>query len=142
MSVRPVIAILVAVFVAGLAGAAMAATQEYTITVPLTLKGVPFAAPGQKSITVTCAVGPASMAYSTDTGDATGSNGEGKTVVKLSAAGSVVTQNVVVTVTDAQTSPGPGGPANGKAATTYLCWGKYSPTSTATPVNFITGLLH
>jgi hypothetical protein len=141
MSRRPVIAILAAVFVAGLAAAASAATQEYHITVPLTLKGLP-AIGTNRSITVSCAVGPASMSYSTGTGDATGSTGTGSTQAKLplSQPGGM-SQDVVVIVTDSQTTTATGR-GTGVGATTYLCWGKYSPSSTATPVNFITGLLH
>jgi len=135
MSSRPVIAILIATFVAGFAVAASAATQEYTITVPLTLKGIP-ASPGQKSITVTCAIGPSSMSYSTGTGDAVGAIGNGKTVVNLTAQQTTMTQDVPVTVTDPGTSSG------GRSGMTYLCWGKLSPSSVATPVNFITGPLH
>jgi hypothetical protein len=122
------------------AGAAMAATQEFTFTVPLTLKGL--TGPGSTGvvppggITVSCAVGRGSLAYSTAEGSATGANGLGSTKVNL--AGLVkFPMDVKVVVTDTAPTDPQTGVATGKGASQYLCWGKLDKGTT--PVNFISG---
>jgi hypothetical protein len=135
-----------------LAGTALAATQEYTITVPVTikigaksLKGANIGSAtsgagagkvdlsGGLPVTVSCAVGAASIALVG--GQATNAAGTGSVTTKLTGGGPAgYTGNVAVTLTAGDVS---------KPATTYLCWTVVDPTvlgtSVQTPVNFITG---
>jgi len=119
------------------ATAAFAVTQEFTITVPLTLKSAmvgPGSAP--QGITISCAVGRGNLAYSTADSSATGANGLGSTHVNV-PPGPTKPLDVKVVVTDSPpTDPGSGLPT-GKGPTQYLCWGKLDKGTT--PVNFISG---
>jgi hypothetical protein len=133
----PIAAALALAFAFAGATAAFAATQEFTITVPVTIKqgGVP---PGTKlATTVSCAVGRGSLAYSTADGTATGGNGMGSTKVDVVAN---VLVNVKVVVTDTAPIDPASGLPTGKGASQYLCWAKLS--AGATPVNFISGDIH
>jgi len=134
-----------------LAGTALAATQEYTITVPVTVKiGVKsvklagsalsgaaagkadFGLSGGLPVTVSCAVGAASIALVG--GQATNAAGTGSVQTKLTGGVSGFTGNVAVTLTAADST---------KPATTYLCWTAVDPsvlaTGVQTPVNFVSG---
>ena len=152
MSHRPLIAAAVASLFIASGAAAFAATQEYDITVPITVNGLSAGAPGlRRGINVYCAVGGQSLAYSTATGDATGAAGKGSTerVALTGPDGKALSMpiNVKVVVTDAQTGgPGPlgGGPAGGGASSQYLCWGKLISSggdTLPTPLNFVSGPL-
>jgi len=134
MSRKPIFAVFAALLFAGATASAYAATQEFDIKVPLSVKAL--SAP--EAITVSCAVGGANMAYSTATGDATDSTGKGSTKVTYSSL-TGASMDVVVVVTDsgpAAGSPGAGAGA-GKVQKQYLCWGKLEKSTT--PVNFISG---
>jgi hypothetical protein len=135
-----------------LAGTALAATQEYTITVPVTIKiggkslkganigsqatgaGAGKDLAGGLPVTVSCAVGAASIALVG--GQATNAAGTGSVQTKLTGGGGPAgyTGSVAVTLTAADSS---------KPATTYLCWSTVDPSvlgpGVQTPVNFITG---
>jgi hypothetical protein len=137
MNRRPVFAAFAALLFAGATAIASAATpsatQEFDIKVQLTVTALTVA----EGITVTCAVGPANMAYETSTGDASNSTGKGSTHVQYSPT---TPMSVVVVVTDqaGPTAGGAGGGA-GRVEKHYLCWGKFDKTTT--PVNFISGII-
>ena len=110
------------------ATAAFAATTEYNITVPIDVKG----GTGQNSLakvsgSVACAVGGTSLGYSTATGDAANTTGEGRTTI-TNSAGKIdeFLGQAKVVVTDTS-----------GVATNYLCFAKLS--NGTTPVNFISG---
>jgi len=151
MNRRPIIAaIVVSLFIAG-GAAAFAATQEYDITVPLTVNGLSTGSPGlRRGINVYCAVGGQSLAYSTATGDATGALGKGSTEKVALTGGDgkplAMPINVKVVVTDAQTAGNNvgAGPSGGGGSSQYLCWGKLTTASgdiLPTPLNFVSGPL-
>jgi hypothetical protein len=85
-------------------------------------------------VTVTCAVGAASIALAG--GQAVNASGTGSATAQLQRGSgtNVFSGNVAVTIT---------APDASKPATTYLCWTAVSSTilaaSVQTPVNFITG---
>jgi hypothetical protein len=134
---RPLIAATLAFgFTLAGASAVLAATQEFTITVPVTVKGLGTGTGGaaKVGITVSCAVGRGNLAYSTADGSATGANGLGSThaTVPANASG-----DVKVVVTDSPPADLATGQASGKGPSQYLCWGKLDQGTT--PVNFISG---
>jgi hypothetical protein len=151
MNRRSIAAILAVAFVFAGAAAAFAATQEYDITVPVTVK-LPKGAPGAggetigrsgsaaaaSGITISCAVGRGgTLAYSTASGGATGATGSGSTHSQFfdSTGKLIPVLDVVVVVAEEQGNQGTGmGSAN---AGQYLCWGKLD--NGTTPVNFISG---
>jgi hypothetical protein len=110
------------------ASAAFAATTEYNFTVPIDVKG---GGPGNDlakvSVSVACAVGGTSLGYSTATGDAANTTGEGHATI-ANSAGKVdeFKGDAKVVVTDTS-----------GVATNYLCFAKLSTGTT--PVNFISG---
>jgi hypothetical protein len=110
------------------ATAAFAATTEYDFTVPIDVKG---GSPGNSlasvSVSVACAVGAASLGYSTATGDAANTTGEGRATITNSRGTPeefLGQPKVVVTDTSG-------------VATNYLCFAKLSTGTT--PVNFVQG---
>jgi hypothetical protein len=110
------------------ATAAFAATTEYDFTVPIDVKGGSNGNSLAKvSVTVACAVGGASLGYSTATGDAANTTGENRTTVtnvQGKVAELIGQAKLVVTDTSG-------------VATNYLCFAKLSTGTT--PVNFISG---
>jgi hypothetical protein len=132
----------------GIADTARAATQEYQITTPVTVKvtakslkpgavGSPngSAAGGSARglpVTVNCAVGENSIALVG--GQATNAAGSGSAQTRLPSAPGGFSGNVTVTFTAADDS---------KPAGTYLCWVVVDPSALASgvqmPVNFVTG---
>jgi len=126
---------------------ATAATLEYTFTVPYDLKTA--AGPGpigesigsgagrQTALSVSCAVGPASLSYSTGTGGATGATGTGTTSnVLKSPATVVVTVDAEPRATNGLAKDGAGGVLQPvKPGGYYTCWGTFA--SGQTPVNFL-----
>jgi hypothetical protein len=123
-----------------------AATLEYTFTVPFTiapsvLQSSSGAGAGRApSIAISCAIGPASLSYSTATGSAQGATGSGTT------QGVTRSPAVVVVTVDAESrgdlkgagisKAGAGGAlqplqANGY----YTCWATFATGQT--PVNFL-----
>jgi hypothetical protein len=146
MNRSTIAASLVLAFIFSGATAALAATQEYDITVPVTVKGMPspaVGAPPMGALTMTCAVGGTSLAYSTATGTAAGANGQGtKEVPLMNPNGTPVTFPVNVTVV-LTADDGPGTAVGGAAAaspnTQYLCWGKFARGTT--PLNFVQGAI-
>jgi len=150
MSHRPLIAAAVASLFIASGAAAFAATQEYDITVPITVNGLSAGAPGlRRGINVYCAVGGQSLAYSTATGDATGAAGKGSTerVALTGPDGKPLSMpiNVKVVVTDAQTAGNNvGAGPSGGVSSQYLCWGKLTSSggdTLPTPLNFVSGPL-
>jgi hypothetical protein len=130
------------------ATAALAVTQEYTITVPFTLKGFAAGASGQSQLrsmgglTMWCAVGAGDLAYSTGSGTATGAAGLGSARVALQRPdGSMVTfpLSVPVTLTADVASDARTGLATGRGPTNYVCWGKFD--NGPTPINFVQGTI-
>jgi hypothetical protein len=121
---------------------ATAATLEYTFTVPFEIKsgptgvGVTGVGAGAATLSMTCAVGPASLGYSTATGSATNATGSGTTNnVRTSPA-------IVVVTVDAEPRGGATtkGGAGGVLQPTsengyYTCWAKFAGGQT--PVNFL-----
>jgi hypothetical protein len=99
------------------ASAAFAATTEYNFTVPIDVKG---GSPGNDlakvSVSVACAVGGTSLGYSTATGDAANTTGEGHATI-ANSAGKVdeFKGEAKVVVTDTS-----------GVATNYLCFAKLS----------------
>lgn len=123
------LAAITAALFASAATAAFAATVEYDFTVPVTINGGTQHSLAQLSVTVACAVGGTSLGYSTASGDAANSTGEGRTTLPNAAATlATLTGNAKVVVTDASGT-----------ATQYLCFAKLSDGST--PVNFIHGAI-
>ena len=133
----------------GIADTARAATQEYQITAPVTVKitakslkpgtadsgGAGLAAGKNTSglpVTVNCAVGENSIALVG--GQATNAAGSGSAQTRLPSAPGGFSGNVTVTFTAADDS---------KPAGTYLCWVVVDPSALASgvqmPVNFVTG---
>lgn len=121
-----------------------AATLEYTFSVPYEVRSSPAdASTGQAAgrnvaLSVSCAVGPASLSYSTATGGATGATGSGTTAnVSRSPA------TVVVTVDAEPRSKVIGSVKAGAGAVLqpvqptgyYTCWGTFATGQT--PVNFL-----
>jgi hypothetical protein len=136
MSHRPALAAFAALLFAGATAIASAATQEFDIKVPVTVKALSTA----QSLTVFCAVGGANMAYSTATGDATNSTGKGSTRVQYSPTGPTPMDVVVVVTDQGTTGPAGSGAGAGKGPLrNYLCWGKFEGITT--PVNFISGAI-
>ena len=135
MNRRSIAAIFAGAFVLAGAAAAFAATQEYDITVPVTLKGLK----GTAGITISCAVGRGNLAYSTASGGATGATGSGSTHLSFrDATGKVLVANPQVPPVVVVTEEAPTGIAT--SAQQYLCWGKFDGNGT-TPVNFISGAI-
>lgn len=125
---------------------ATAATLEYTFTVPFDIKsaGAPVGesaagngAGKQTALSVSCAVGPASLSYSTATGSATGATGSGTTSnVLRSPATVVVTVDAEPRAANGVLKDGAGGLLQPvKAGGYYTCWGTFA--SGQTPVNFL-----
>ena len=126
---------------------ASAATLEYTFTVPFDIKsaGGPIGesatggagAGRQTALSVSCAVGPASLSYSTGTGGATGATGTGTTSnVLRSPATVVVTVDAEPRATGGIVKDGAGGVLQPvKAGGYYTCWGTFATGQT--PVNFL-----
>jgi hypothetical protein len=141
--------------------AAYAVTQEYTVSVPVSITGIaptfgsPPHATSSLGVTIHCAVGTGSVAYSSATGDAqnaagegdvhlvlanpttvNGPPGKGPTLTFTSPSPAVVT--LTVDLTGIPTAGLGAGAAKGPNA--YVCWGvldkDHFPT---TPVNYITG---
>ncbi len=127
-----------AIFMLAGSAAALAVTREYRITVPVQVThafaGTKGEVPFTLGITVHCAVGPASMAYSTGSGSATDALGDGSVHATLKRSGSdyVDAQPIIVVVTDSKSPVG-------KGATRYVCWGILDqvPGISSTPVNFV-----
>jgi hypothetical protein len=131
---RSIAAIFAGAFVLAGAVAAFAATQEYDITVPVTLKNLKAALPA--GITISCAVGRGNtLAYSTASGGATGATGSGSTHSSLGSPDGKLppVTDVVVVVAEEQTTLG----SLASVGVQYLCWGKLDKGTT--PVNFING---
>jgi hypothetical protein len=124
---------------------ATASTLEYTFSVPFEVKSTGVASTGggagkSVGLSVSCAVGPVSLSYSTGSNGAQGATGTGTTAnVAKSPA-------IVVVTVDAE----PRGDKNGtglakegaggllqpvKAGGYYTCWGTFA--SGQTPVNFL-----
>jgi hypothetical protein len=123
------LAAITASFLVGATAAAFAATVEYDFTVPITIKGgTTQHSLATASVAVACAVGGTNLGYSTATGDAANSTGEGRTTVASQGNVAQLTGNAKVVVTDA-----------GGVATQYLCFAKLSDGST--PVNFVHGTI-
>jgi hypothetical protein len=122
-------AVTTAFFVSA-ATVAFAATVEYDFTVPVTINaGTSQHSLAQLSVTVACAVGGTSLGYSTASGDAATSTGEGRTrLPNASASVATLTGSAKVVVTDTSGT-----------ASQYLCFAKLSDGST--PVNFIHGTI-
>jgi hypothetical protein len=128
--------------VAGFSQIATAATQEYQFTVPVTVKIAPKTVQSSRQkdvgvtsglpVTVSCAVGPATLALAN--GSAANSSGTGSATTQLKRSANTFTANVAVTVT---------APDASKPANTYLCWTVVDKTvlvpTAQTPVNFISG---
>jgi hypothetical protein len=127
---------------------ATAATLEYTFTVPFDVKSggtvagesvANGAAAGrQPALSVlSCAVGPASLSYSTATGSATGATGSGTTSnVLRSPATVVVTVDAEPRAANGVLKDGAGGVLQPvKPGGYYTCWGTFA--SGQTPVNFL-----
>ncbi len=126
---------------------ATAATLEYTFTVPFDLKSggsvagesVTGGAGAGKvpALSVSCAVGPASLSYSTATGSATGATGSGTTSnVLRSPATVVVTVDAEPRAANGLLKEGAGGLLQPvKAGGYYTCWGTFATGQT--PVNFL-----
>jgi hypothetical protein len=134
----------------GIADTARAATQEYQITAPVTVKITPKSlnpagaggsggaglAAGKNTsglpVTVNCAVGDKSIALVG--GQATNAAGSGSVQTRLPSGPGGFSGNVTVTFTAADDS---------KPAGTYLCWVVVDPSALAQgvqmPVNFVTG---
>jgi hypothetical protein len=139
MNRRSSAAIFAGAFVLAGAAAAFAATQEYDITVPVTLKGT---AERTAGITISCAVGRPGLAYSTASGGATGATGSGSTHASIGvrdALGKLLPPVDVVVVVAEQATGSTGLGADATGAAQYLCWGKLDKGTT--PVNFISGAL-
>ena len=114
---------------AGTTAVAIAATVEYDFTVPITIKGgTAQHSLATASVAVACAVGGTNLGYSTATGDAANSTGEGRAIVTGQGNVAQLTGNAKVVVTD----------ASGVAAQ-YLCFAKLNDGTT--PVNFIHGTI-
>ena len=144
MNRRSIAAIFAGAFVLAGAAAAFAATQEYDITVPVTVKGLKMPGGGTAGgggtggITISCAVGRGSLAYSTASGGATGATGSGSTHSSLiDRTGKLNPALNVVVVVAEQAPANAGSLADATGATQYLCWGKLD--NGTTPVNFISG---
>jgi len=140
MNRRSIAAIFTVAFVLAGAAAAFAATQEYDISVPLDLKNVKdWKGALPAGITISCAVGRGSLAYSTASGGATGATGSGSTHLSFrDATGKVLVANPQVPPVVVVTEEAPTGIAT--SAQQYLCWGKFDGNGT-TPVNFISGAI-
>ena len=130
--------------------AATASTLEYTFTVPFDLKATPGVSIGSQSsgagagklvpLSVSCAVGPVSLGYSTATGAATGATGSGTTTNVLRSPAVVV-----VTVDAEPRADLRGGPPSKLGAGSqlqptqpngyYTCWAAFATGTT--PVNFL-----
>ncbi len=115
---------------------ALAATQEFNFTVPVSVKGL---RSPDEGITVSCAVGYDQLSYSTASGEASGATGKGSTHVMLHVGKGEAQQDVKVVVTDPGGNDPHTGLPTGKSPSQYLCWGKLDKGDT--PVNFISGQL-
>jgi hypothetical protein len=139
--------LMLSIVLAGFAAttlAAAAATLEYTFTVPYDVKApvTGSAATGAgagriSGLNVTCAVGPASLSYSTATNAAVGATGSGTTNnVTRSPATVVVTVDAEPKAVGPLAKEGAGGLLQPvKAGGYYTCWGTFP--SGVTPVNFL-----
>jgi len=129
-----------------------AATIEYDFSVPYEVRSGPTGASSNgagagrvASMSVSCAVGPASLGFSTATGSASNATGTGKTDNVTPGKG---TANVVVTVDGEPRADRLGGAASGQLKSGaggllqpvqpngfYTCWATFQGGQT--PVNFL-----
>jgi hypothetical protein len=138
--------LVLSIVLAGIAAttlSATAATLEYTFSVPYDVKAIitgssAGAGAGKaQALNVSCAVGPASLSYSTATNAAVGATGSGTTNnVLRSPATVVVTVDAEPKGNGLAAKEGAGGVLQPvKAGGYYTCWGTF-PTG-QTPVNFL-----
>ncbi len=139
--------LVLSIVLAGIAAttlSATASTLEYTFSVPYDIKSVPVGSASSgagagkvQTLNVTCAVGPASLSYSTATNAAVNATGSGTTNnVSRSPATVIVTVDAEPKGNGTGLKEGAGGVLQPvKAGGYYTCWGTF-PTG-QTPVNFL-----